>query len=140
MLTNKQALDILKLDEYATHEEVRSAYKSALKKHHPDVDKSDGAFLRSVIEAFQLLDKSHKPKQRPITVLNRNVFFRVFKDDGFHHSVTIPQVDMTEPIEIRGMWHNKEVRIVLPAGTKIPIEVKVKNFIVEPFFVRISFE
>lgn len=93
-----------------------------------------------IIEAFKLLEKQHKPKAKPISVLNRNTFYRVFNDDDFRHSVTIPQVDMNEPIEIRGMWHNKELRIVLPAGTKIPIEVKVKNFIVEPFFVRISFE
>lgn len=64
MATKKDYYEVLGITKGASAEEVKKAYRTLAREHHPDVDKSAGAAERfkEISEAYQVLSDSEKRK------------------------------------------------------------------------------
>ena len=62
MATQKDYYEILGLSKNASADELKRAYRNLARKHHPDVDKSQGAEtkLKEINEAYQVLSDPQK--------------------------------------------------------------------------------
>ncbi|OGY25050.1 MAG: molecular chaperone DnaJ [Candidatus Woykebacteria bacterium RBG_13_40_7b] len=62
MATKRDYYEILGVSKTAVGDEIKKAYRSLARKHHPDVDKSSGAESRfkEINEAYQVLSDSQK--------------------------------------------------------------------------------
>src|SRR5581483_11519502 len=64
MATKKDFYEVLGLTKSATLDDIKKAYRTLARKHHPDIDKSPGAAERfkEISEAYQVLSDSEKRK------------------------------------------------------------------------------
>lgn len=62
MATKQDYYEILGLSKGATDAQIKTAYRNLARKHHPDVDKSDGAErkFKEINEAYQILSDPQK--------------------------------------------------------------------------------
>src|SRR3989338_2949114 len=62
MATNRDYYEILGVSKNASSEQLKKAYRNLARKHHPDVDKSQGAEqkFKEINEAYQVLSDSQK--------------------------------------------------------------------------------
>src|SRR3972149_9918720 len=62
MATQKDYYEILGLSKNASADELKRAYRNLARKHHPDVDKSQGAEtkFKEINEAYQVLSDPQK--------------------------------------------------------------------------------
>jgi len=64
MATKRDYYEVLGVSKTATDAEIKSAYRKAARKHHPDVDKSPGAAekFKEISEAYQVVSDPGKRK------------------------------------------------------------------------------
>lgn len=64
-MTYEQAYQILNVNKQSSTEEIKSAYKAAAKKYHPDLYKGDKKVaeekMKQINEAYSLLSQPHSP-------------------------------------------------------------------------------
>ena len=62
MATKKDYYEVLGVNKNANEAELKKAYRNLARKHHPDVDKSEGAekTFKEINEAYQVLSDPQK--------------------------------------------------------------------------------
>ena len=120
MMSGDQARRVLGVGARATQEQIRSAYRTALKSAHPDHGGSDER-LRLVIEAFRLLDET-APRA----------------DDDAHqgrHDTGGDRIEITPVIAVVGgristrLADGRRVTVSLPRGLRQGDRIKVRDVV-----------
>jgi curved DNA-binding protein CbpA len=120
-------LENLGLDNTATIDDIKSAYRRLAKMYHPDVYTGDnGEKFRELSASYEWLVRNHKQKQR---IENCQSYYEFM--DKQQTSVIIKVYDKGNELEkdttiflMRGM---DEYRMSLKAGTKIPSKLRILN-------------
>lgn len=116
------SLEILKLPATATIEDIKRQYRKLALQFHPDHNPHGAVEFHRITEAYQDLLKNHRPK--PSHAKNGINYYRFLGK-----LIRIPSPNPSaEDINIYCMTDSgKELRITLPAGTKFPIVIDIKN-------------
>lgn len=124
---------ILGLRYGATKEEIKTAYRQAVKLHHPDLNQNkDDTEFKKVQAAYEKIQSGFRPKPKDYTKhtsyeRSTYIFYRILSSDNSYHKIDIPIDKIVDDTEIRCLYGSQEFRIVLPIGTELPINIKIKN-------------
>ncbi|MCY1712844.1 DnaJ domain-containing protein [Caproiciproducens galactitolivorans] len=103
--------EVLGLDEHATQEQIKTAYRTLVKKYHPDVNNASNAatFFRMIQEAYETLSDPQKREEYDNPRQETHENDAVYSDDG---SVSIP-VTYQEYVRLKFMQHSLPVKIIV---------------------------
>ena len=123
-------LKLLEIDEYATQEDIKSAYRKLAKKFHPDLGGSHEKFLE-LQKAHDWLTQHHKPIKQPIPKKNTKGYdkiFRIFdKPPPWNVVIPIQYATLTEGLMLVCMYEGREFRVPFEAGTSFPKTIDISN-------------
>lgn len=123
-------LHILNVDEYATIEDIKSAYRKLAKKYHPDYYKDGPEKFREIQFSYEYLLKHHIPKKKPKPTNGYERFYRVFdKSTKPEFTIKLPiEKTLKQGIIIFCMYDGQELRLSFDAGETFPKSIVVTNF------------
>lgn len=117
--------EVLGLDEHATQEQIKTAYRTLAKKYHPDVNNASNAanFFRMIQEAYETLSDPQKREEYDNPRQETPEDNVVYNDDG---SVSV-SVTYQEYVRLKFMQHSLPVKIIV-------IIVRTLIFLLLPIF------
>lgn len=126
-------------DHYSTQEEIKSAYRQKARECHPDLNPGIPATVFiSLDESYTFLMKNWKaPKTRPVKDHN-DKFYKQWPGLNSNMTVHLPIGDeVLKETSIYCMIRDKEFRVRLPAGLKLPAELVINNIYDRPFTLHV---
>lgn len=140
-LTLEVALEFFHLNKYSSIDEVKTEYRKAAKKYHPDLNKGiDPKMFTTSTKLYNYILDNHKPVNRlkpPTDISNRIKYFRILTL-LYEQKFELPYKDeITEDIAILCMRNDREFRIILDKGQKLPVSLNITN-VGKPFIVHIN--
>jgi len=129
-MTHFAYLKLLGIDETATQEDIKSAYRKLVKKYHPDIGGSHELFLL-LQNAYDWLTEHHTPSRKPIPKKDTKKYdkiFRIFeKPPPWYVVIPTHYAILTEGLVLVCMYSDKEFRVSFEAGTKFPKTIDISN-------------
>lgn len=131
-MTYEEHLKNLNADRTTTVDEIKSEYRRLAKKYHPDLG-GDAAKFQMLTASYDWLLLNHVPAKKRRDTTNYQRFFRVFGPLAPVLITDLPYSSVvTEDTVICGMFKDKEFRVILDKGTKLPLEIMILNIADEP--------
>ena len=136
------ALEFFHLTRHSSIEEIKTEYRKAAKKYHPDLNKGiDPKMFTTSTKFYNYLLDNHKPVAAPkpkADISKRIKYFRLLTK-MYNEIISIPYNDseLPEDIVIICMRNSIEFRINLNKGQKIPVTLEITN-VGAPFLVTIK--
>lgn len=122
-------LEIFGLDESATFDDIKSAYRQLAKQYHPDVNKNGTEKFREIKTSYEWLMKNHHPKKPMKSAKGYLPYFEILGPNQVEVTINLFQDSdiVDEGIVIYLMKGYNEYRVFVEKGTKIPTKLVLTN-------------
>jgi preprotein translocase subunit Sec63 len=123
-------LEVLGLDEYASMDDVKSAYRRLAKEYHPDLNKNGVEKFREVKFSYEWLVKNHIPKKKLRSTVGYDNYYELLTDKQVYVSIYVYHNDgdtLDNGIVVNLMKQSREYRVFVEKGTTIPTTLVLTN-------------
>lgn len=132
-MSSRTYLKIFGLEDSATKDDIKSAYRTFAKKYHPDINKSaPPSLFVEATKAYNWLLGNHIPvvvKPKVVLPEKHKNYYKIISKTEKTVSVDLHD-DKTELEEVTAIYFIEgynEFRVVLPKGMKLPTKIRVNG-------------